>query len=114
MAKADEKALGASKSELATLPAAAVDVPRKKKGPKGPNPLSIKKKKQVSASNGASKTIPLNIGQKRGHESEEDVETETELPPGDIIEHEEHGGEPQGGHRRKRKRKTNNITATDV
>jgi len=42
--QAERQALGATVSELANLPAESSNPPRRKKGPKGPNPLSVKKK----------------------------------------------------------------------
>jgi len=42
--QAEQQALGAAPSELAKIPSQPSDPPRRKKGPKGPNPLSVKKK----------------------------------------------------------------------
>lgn len=52
-------------------------------------------------------------GGKRKHELDVEEEVDPDLPPGDIIEHEAEDGEAQGGHKRKRRRKTHNITAED-
>jgi U3 small nucleolar RNA-associated protein 23 len=42
----EEQALHPTPSDLALVPTTTAELPRKKKGPKGPNPMSVKKKKK--------------------------------------------------------------------
>ncbi|KAF9651513.1 hypothetical protein BDM02DRAFT_3110629 [Thelephora ganbajun] len=106
--KADEAALSPAKSELVKLPTSAQqpEPPKKKRrGPKGPNPLSVKKKKPVVSQpdqpNLVTDHTPL--GTKRKREDEQggvEASAETSQAPG-------------GGHKRKRRRKTKTEPSTD-
>lgn len=89
--KTDEAALRPDESELAKLSASVhqTEPPRKKRGPKGPNPLSVKKKSTVSQlTEPKPKSQPTS---KRKREDEEPART---------------GQAPDSGHKRKRRRKT--------
>ena len=106
-AKADEAALRPAESELARLPTSAqrLEPPKKKKGPKGPNPLSVRKKKPTVPQPTKPKLEPnpTPIGLKRKYKDEPDdakVSAKTSQAPGD-------------GHKRKRRRKTNTESSTD-
>ena len=90
--QAEKDALGPSISEKAMLSAVAPraePVVKRKKGPKGPNPLSVKKKAPKSkiqefkkATVGA--TAPVDVTRKRKRQEAEDssdVSVETELKP---------------------------------
>ena len=106
--KADEAALRPIESELAKLPASVqqAEPPKmRKRGPKGPNPLSVKKKKPMVLAGRAleQKSNPVPIGSKRELEDEQDgieVFAETIQAPG-------------GGHKRKRRRKLKTEPPTD-
>lgn len=87
-----------SAPELAKLPSAqtAPQPPRKRKGPKGPNPLSVKKKKAAPTP-----ALPKNldagkveVGKKR-KAHDDDGDDRTVKSPGET------------GHKRKRRRRTN-------
>ena len=106
--KADEAALRPIESELAKLPASVqqAEPPKmRKRGPKGPNPLSVKKKKPIvpKPAQPKPKSNPVPIGSKRKLEDEQDgieVSAETTQAPG-------------GGHKRKRRKlKTEPPTTT--
>ena len=102
--KVDEAALLPAESELAKLPASAQQpkTSKKKRGPKGPNPLSVKRKKpQHAQPNMKPNSTP--IGSKRKMEDEQndvDASAETGLASG-------------GGHKRKRRRKPNIEPSAD-
>ncbi|OJT11822.1 rRNA-processing protein utp23 [Trametes pubescens] len=96
-ALAEEKALHPSAPEAATLPTTAPEErPKKKKGPKGPNPLSVKRKKTESSATAPAKKggngANANTGDKR--EREDDAEADAPASQPDTI-----------GHKRKRRRK---------
>jgi U3 small nucleolar RNA-associated protein 23 len=107
--QADEKALRPTHSELSTLPSKApIELPKKRKGPKGPNPLSVKKKKPAensattSKGKGKQRDPPHHaVGEKRKRGVEEEVESKDVSQPNTT----EHDGNVQGGHKRKRRRK---------
>lgn len=91
----DDDALRPNESELVKLSASVQQTEppqKKKKGPKGPNPLSIKKKKPTvpQPTQSTPKSEPTFTGSKRKSEGE---------APGEI------GQAPGGGHKRKRRRK---------
>lgn len=93
-AKTDEAALRPDQSELAKLSASVqrTEPPRKKrKGPKGPNPLSVKKKKHIVPQLVQLKpqSDPSFLGVKRKHEDE--------APAGTSQA-------PGSGHKRRRRR----------
>jgi U3 small nucleolar RNA-associated protein 23 len=100
--KADEAALRPDDSELAKLSTSSVqqtELPRKKKrGPKGPNPLSVKKKKpaipQPAQPKPESKPNSIGVKRKSGDEA-----------PAGI------GQASGGGHKRKRRRKIDTQTS---
>lgn len=125
----EEKALHPSAPDLALVGTSAISEPahKKRKGPKGPNPLSIKKKKtegfsgssgkgkgkekektpsQLSKSHGDGRE-KVQVGQKRSREvlgNEEDaIGTRTE----DDVEG---TTTPQRGRKRKRRRKAASTT----
>lgn len=106
--KADEAALHPAESELVKLPASVqqTELPKtRKKGPKGPNPLSVKKKKSAVSQPAKSKLKlnPMPIGSKRKLEDEQDdgeIPAETHQAPG-------------GGHKRKRRRKVKPEASAD-
>ncbi|PCH33571.1 Fcf1-domain-containing protein [Wolfiporia cocos MD-104 SS10] len=100
---AEERALHPSAPELAKLPSTAAAEPpkKKKKGPKGPNPLSVKKKKAkvdqpTSKEKKSSKDEHVRVGEKRRRDED------TEEPKTPATE--------GSGHKRKRRRKTHNST----
>ncbi|KAH9857848.1 Fcf1-domain-containing protein [Lenzites betulinus] len=100
----ESKALLPSGSEAATLPAAPTQEPpkKRKKGPKGPNPLSVKKKKsqtEGSTKKSAGEAPRAQVGEKR----KRDVEAEPSVPTS-IPE--------DSGHKRKRRRRHGTGTAT--
>lgn len=107
--QADEKALLPTQSELSALPSKApAELPKKRKGPKGPNPLSVKKKKtaenSVATSKGKGKQrVPPQhtVGEKRKRDMEEEAGSKDVPQPNTA----EHNGNVQGGHKRKRRRK---------
>lgn len=81
-AQNEEKAIQPTATELATIRADnPAEPPRKRKGPKGPNPLSVKKKavpraRQPAPTTGSDKAESV-TGQKR---KSTDVEHETTTP----------------------------------
>ncbi|KZV75574.1 PIN domain-like protein [Peniophora sp. CONT] len=105
-ALAEANALAPSTSEAAQLKAAAPtsEPPKakKKKGPKGPNPLSMKKKKasepvQAKKSGSMPKRDAANTGEKRKRTDEGDVDAsarDANLKDGEVL-----------GHKRRRHRK---------
>jgi len=106
--KVDEAALRPSESELAKLPASVqqTEPPKmRKRGPKGPNPLSVKKKKptvpQPTQPKPKSKSIPT--GSKRKLDDE----------PDDVQASAENDQDPGGGHKRKRRRKAKSELSAD-
>ncbi|KAI0321708.1 Fcf1-domain-containing protein [Amylostereum chailletii] len=107
-ALAEQDALAPSTSEAAQLKAAAPQqepTPKKKRGPKGPNPLSVKKKKPTHSSVNVKSIIskpskgPLHEPQAGEKRTRNDDDTEKSVGG---------AGEAQGTttHRRKRRRKT--------
>ncbi|KAI6002457.1 Fcf1-domain-containing protein [Pisolithus orientalis] len=95
----EQEALGPAAAELVKLPQQPSNPPRKKKGPKGPNPLSMKKK----VTRPVSVTIPwksdsiappspsdLSIGEKRKREENEEQLTATRK----RKRRKKHGGRP--------------------
>lgn len=92
----EEKALHPSAPEIAILPSTVPDEPpKKKKGPKGPNPLSVKKKKAKPPSapkESKSEQHKNQIGEKR------------KRTDGDLAE-QSRSPEESSGHKRKRRRK---------
>jgi hypothetical protein len=105
-AKADEAALRPAESELPNLPASGQQPEphkKKKRGPKGPNSLSVKKKKAAVPQHTQlkPKPNPMPVGPKRKRGDEQDgvkAPAETSRAPG-------------GGHKRKR-RKMNTEPST--
>ncbi|KAJ6519534.1 PIN domain-like protein [Mycena sanguinolenta] len=96
----EEQALHASGSEKRSLaPSTSTEPPRKKKkGPKGPNPLSVKKKKVESQPPSAKGKKDAAVGEKRKREDVDDMDTETRgQPPA--------GSQQQDEQRRKKKRR---------
>lgn len=92
--QAEQNALGPSISEKAMLnavaPQAEPSIKRKKKGPKGPNPLSVKKKapkhkiqetKTSVAVTGQVKRVEVGNKRKRQETNGADLSTETEPRP---------------------------------
>ena len=80
--QAEEQALHPSAPEAAKLPTAAPSEPpkKKKKGPKGPNPLSVKKKKPKpsdSATKMKDSSVMKALGEKRKRDDEDDVQPST-------------------------------------
>lgn len=96
----EEKTLHPSAPELASLPSTStiVEPPRKKKkGPKGPNPLSVKKKKSKPDQ---SASAPRKSGS-------QEMEAGAKRKRDDVNEVGEHPSvEGSNGHKRKRRRKT--------
>ncbi|KIM51095.1 hypothetical protein SCLCIDRAFT_144025 [Scleroderma citrinum Foug A] len=95
--QSEQQALGAAPSELAKIPSQPTNPPRRKKGPKGPNPLSVKKKvvrptDMRMLRGGSSESLP--IGEKRMREGEDE-----QVP---------------APHKRKRRRKHSGFTTTPV
>lgn len=104
LVKADEVALLPARSELATLsPSVQQNEPpkRRKRGPKGPNPLSVKKKKSAVPQpvDPKAKSNAVPTGSKRKHEDEQD-DPETSL-------------KTDSGHKRKRRRRVGTEPSTD-
>ncbi|KAI0932297.1 hypothetical protein AcW2_000968 [Taiwanofungus camphoratus] len=106
---AEEEALKPSAPEKASLPAAApADPPKKKKGPKGPNPLSVKKKKV--------KTDASVLREKR---TQQDQDQDGQLIAGEKRKRDELSSTTSGhspteeasGHKRKRRRKTTTVAS---
>lgn len=103
----DEAALLPAESELANLPASAQqpEPPKKKRGPKGPNPLSVKRKKTAvprPAQPGfKSNSTPVGSKRKRGDEQD------------GVGASAESGRVPGGGHKRKRRREKNTEPSAD-
>lgn len=100
----EEQALLVPETEKAKLPAAAPAEPpkKKRKGPKGPNPLSVKKKKTA----GETGAPPA----KRSHPSNSDPTKDTVGSKRKQEEADDHRDEPgtadgSSGHKRKRRRK---------
>ncbi|KIY72135.1 Fcf1-domain-containing protein [Cylindrobasidium torrendii FP15055 ss-10] len=86
---AEEKALHPSAQDLALVPKSDEPPKKKRKGPKGPNPLSVKKKKPTPAPN-------PKPGEKRKRDAEEDeARPSTNADP-------DH--QSQGGKRKRRKK----------
>jgi len=109
-AKADQAALRPTESELAKLPISAqqAEPPKRKRGPKGPNPLSVKKKKSavpLPVQQESKKSMPIGSKRKRGDERD-GVEASAESAGVSQA--------PGSGHKRKRRRKmkTNPPPAT--
>ena len=108
--KADEVALQPAESELAKLPDSVQqpEPPKKKvRGPKGPNPLSVKKKRPAvpRPAQPNLKPKPTPIGYKRKHEDDLDVvEVSTETNQAPMA---------SGGRKRKRRRKVNTELSAD-
>jgi U3 small nucleolar RNA-associated protein 23 len=104
----DEAALRPSESELAKFPASVqqIEPPKmRKRGPKGPNPLSVKKKKPAvpQPAQPRPKSNSISIGSKRELDDEQDAvqpSAETDQAPG-------------SGHKRKRRRKTKSEPSAD-
>jgi len=103
----DEAALLPVESELAKLPASTQqpEAPKKKRGPKGPNPLSVKRKKPAvpQFTQPKIKSDPMPIGSKRKREDVQDG-VEASTGPGQAS---------GGGHKRKRRRKPNAEPSPD-
>ncbi|KAI0762909.1 PIN domain-like protein [Fomes fomentarius] len=99
----EEKALHPTAPEAAKLPLAAPEEPprKKKRGPKGPNPLSVKKKKSKPGDTTLKKSRDQDAvtGQKR----KRDVDEDREGPSATQL--------PESGHKRKRKRKQSATSA---
>jgi len=72
----EEKKLHATVPELASVEPLMIEPAKKKKGPKGPNPLSVKKKKSLVTGPQQSLQVPISTGRKRKAEddSEHDVD----------------------------------------
>ncbi|KAL1705042.1 Fcf1-domain-containing protein, partial [Schizophyllum commune] len=100
----------AQDASLASKPSTSKEEPPKKKhkGPKGPNPLSVKKKQKGTdaASKGKKPEEGAKAGEKRKRSQEDDAQAEGGHAKVDIIT----GGEGEtgqsSGRKRKRKRKT--------
>ncbi|KAI0669979.1 Fcf1-domain-containing protein [Trametes maxima] len=105
----EEKALHPSAPESATLPTSGVEDPprKKKKGPKGPNPLSVKKKKPKTDAAKPSKkeesddTKPQ-VGEKRKRADDVEAPASTEVRSETT------------GHRRRRRRKHASNASTEA
>lgn len=107
--KAEHQILLPSASEMARLQTTAPteEPPRKKrKGPKGPNPLSVKKKKAVQPAASAPKAAPTKGNEKISHTGEK-----RKRPEHDAAEptHLDEASKP--GRKRKRRRKVANMAA---
>jgi U3 small nucleolar RNA-associated protein 23 len=101
-AKSDEAALRPAEAELSKLSVSVqqAEIPRKKKkGPKGPNPLSVKKKKPAVTQ--IPRSEPTSTGSKRKREDEQDV--------ADTLAG---ASQARSGHKRKRRRKTETELST--
>ncbi|KAI0094690.1 Fcf1-domain-containing protein [Irpex rosettiformis] len=108
----EQKSLKPSASELAHIAStskAEEGPPKKRKGPKGPNPLSMKKKKKETPSSLSkpresvdTKQVTQNVGEKRKR-SDDGVSN--------AHAHQEGMSTATGGHKRKRRRKTNAASA---
>jgi len=96
----EEKALHPSAPEIATLPSTAPPEPpkKKRKGPKGPNPLSVKKKKPKPDIPTPAETMKQ-TGEKRKHVDD--------VGEGTV---QSHTTEENGGHKRKRRRKAHDSS----
>lgn len=88
----EQQALCPAAAELAKLPQQPSDPPRKKKGPKGPNPLSVKKKVARPSSTRSIPSSPsgLSVGEKRKREENNDHMTATRK----RKRRRKHGGDP--------------------
>ncbi|KAI6002466.1 Fcf1-domain-containing protein [Pisolithus orientalis] len=75
----EQEALGPAAAELVKLPQQPSNPPRKKKGPKGPNPLSMKKKVAQAShdSTAPPSASDLSIGEKRKREENDEQLTAT-------------------------------------
>ena len=80
--------MGAAPSELAKIPSQASD-PRRKKGPKAPNPLSVKKKvvRSIDAASRIGGSEGGSVGGKRRREGED----EQAAAPRKRKRHRKHG-----------------------
>ncbi|KAF5377531.1 hypothetical protein D9615_005249 [Tricholomella constricta] len=120
----EEKALHPSASDMTLVgPSTSTEPPRKKKkGPKGPNPLSVKKKKQPNETsapkhNGKGKTksvdpaptpsLTAKVGEKRKRE-DDGSQNDPDAEPSNIIGE----GGSQTTKKRRRRKKTELIQAT--
>ncbi|KAI0651775.1 Fcf1-domain-containing protein [Trametes meyenii] len=103
----EEKILHPSAPETAALPAAAEEPSRKKKkGPKGPNPLSVKKKKPKAEGTVRSKNKEGEDAKEQAGEKRKRVdEGEMSASPTMTLE--------ATGHKRKRRRKHGGNASTD-
>lgn len=92
----EEKALHPTAPEAAKLPTTAPTEPprKKKKGPKGPNPLSVKKKKPKPEASATAKKVQVeskaDVGEKRKREDDDGESSAPHIEP--------------TGHKRKRRR----------
>lgn len=100
----EQQALMPSVTELAQIASTSKieDVPpkKKRKGPKGPNPLSVKKKQKDAPSGAAKPKKPHDPLQKVGEKRKRDEDVRPEGAEG-----REGFDEPTSGHKRKRRRK---------
>ncbi|KAF9792124.1 Fcf1-domain-containing protein [Thelephora terrestris] len=100
--RSDEAALRPAEAELSKLSVSVkqAEIPRKKKkGPMGPNPLSVKKKKPAVTQ--IPRSEPTSTGSKRKREDEQDV--------ADTLAG---ASQARSGHKRKRRRKTETKLST--
>ncbi|KIJ68259.1 hypothetical protein HYDPIDRAFT_146125 [Hydnomerulius pinastri MD-312] len=99
--QAEEKALGPTATERAALPSQS-DPPRRKKGPKGPNPLSVKKK-VLAANSGRTPREARTLGST--HPKANDVSTGDKRKRDNDEERDEESAPTVGIRKRKRRRK---------
>ena len=94
-AQAEEQTLHPSAPEMANLPSSGVpaEPPKKRKGPKGPNPLSVKKKKSKDE---------VDTHNKKQESERSDAGSKRKL----TEQYDGVDAQPPGGRKRKRRRKT--------
>jgi len=85
----EEQALHPTASDMTLVSASgsAEPIRKKRKGPKGPNPLSVKKKKVVEASKARPRPVPVtkaNVGEKRKRGEENKAQGEDEIISNDV------------------------------
>ena len=101
---------------MASKPSTSKEEPPKKKhkGPKGPNPLSVKKKQKGTdaASKGKKPEEGAKAGEKRKRSQEDDGQAEGGPAKVDIITGGDGEADQSSGRKRKRKRKTGGAEAT--
>ncbi|KAG6845979.1 hypothetical protein H0H87_011027 [Tephrocybe sp. NHM501043] len=85
----EEKALHPSASDLTLVgPSTSTEIPKKRKGPKGPNPLSVKKKKPTetgSITKGKAKGTMTNTTKLRTPSTGEKRKRDDDLEPREVA-----------------------------